>query len=195
MLAKVIGLSKGGVVSAQKVLAYLGRDGADQAHELAQFGAPEMGAINSEASLITAEDRLEVANLWDYMVSCSPGIRSNPFYHVALNWQEGEHPDKEQVQEACFHAMHALGMEGCDAVWAIHRDTDNAQRWQAEPHFKFDLTIKTCLPFHTKPEACHFDLEPFKCDHVVFDPAFDIHLTHIWIGNTILTGFSTNGSE
>lgn len=125
MLAKVIGLSKGGIVSAQKVLAYLGRDGADQAHELAEFGAPEMGAINSEVTLITAEDRLEMANLWDYMVSCSPGIRSNPFYHVALNWQEGEHPDKEQVQEACFHAMNALGMEGCDAVWAIHRDTDN----------------------------------------------------------------------
>lgn len=125
MLAKVIGLSKGGIVSAQKVLAYLGRDGADQAHELAQFGAPEMGAINSEVSLITAEDRLEVANLWDYMVSCSPGIRSNPFYHVALNWQEGEHPDAEHVQNACKHVMQALGMQECDAVWAIHRDTDN----------------------------------------------------------------------
>lgn len=125
MLAKVIGLSKGGIVSAQKILAYLGRDGADQAHELAQFGAPEMGAINSDVNLVTAEDRLEVANLWDYTVSCNPGIRSNPYYHVALNWQEGEHPNTEQVREACFHAMHALGMEQCDAVWAIHRDTDN----------------------------------------------------------------------
>ncbi|MBU3640998.1 TraI/MobA(P) family conjugative relaxase [Polynucleobacter sp. Fuers-14] len=125
MLAKVIGLSKGGVVSAQKVLAYLGRDGADQAHELAEFGAPEMGAINLDADLVTAQDRKDVAELWDYMVSNNHGVRSNPFYHVALNWQEGEHPDAEHVQNACKHVMQALGMQECDAVWAIHRDTDN----------------------------------------------------------------------
>lgn len=125
MLAKVIGLSKGGVVSAQKVLAYLGRDGADQAHELAQFGTPEMGAINLDADLVTAQDRKEVAQLWDHMVSCSSGIRSNPFYHVSISWQEGEHPTAEDVQKTCLYAMRALGMEQCDAVWAIHRDTDN----------------------------------------------------------------------
>ncbi|MBU3595081.1 relaxase/mobilization nuclease domain-containing protein [Polynucleobacter sp. 86C-FISCH] len=125
MLAKVIGLSKGGVVSAQKVLAYLGRDGADQANELIQFGTPEMGAINLDANLITAQDRKDVAELWDSMVSNNHGIRSNPFYHVALNWQEGEHPDAEHVQNACKHVMQALGMQECDAVWAIHRDTDN----------------------------------------------------------------------
>jgi hypothetical protein len=125
MLAKVIGLSKGGVVSAQKVLAYLGRDGADQADELAQFGTPEMGAINLDADLVTAQDRKDVAELWDCMVSNNHGVRSNPFYHVALNWQEGEHPDAEHVQNACKHVMQALGMQECDAVWAIHRDTDN----------------------------------------------------------------------
>lgn len=125
MLAKVIGLSKGGVVSAQKVLAYLGRDGADQADELAQFGTPEMGAINLDADLVTAQDRKDVAELWDSMVSNNHGVRSNPFYHVALNWQEGEHPDAEHVQSACKHVMRALGMQECDAVWAIHRDTDN----------------------------------------------------------------------
>ena len=125
MLAKVIGLSKGGVVSAQRILAYLGRDGADQADELAQFGTPEMGAINLDADLVTAQDRKDVAELWDYMVSNNHGIRSNPFYHVALNWQEGEHPDAEHVQNACKHVMQTLGMQECDAVWAIHRDTDN----------------------------------------------------------------------
>lgn len=125
MLAKVIGLSKGGVVSAQKVLAYLGRDGADQAHELAEFGTPEMGAINLDADLVTAQDRKDVAELWDYMVSCNKGVRSNPFYHVSISWQEGEHPTSEDVQKTCLHAMRTLGMEQCDAVWAIHRDTDN----------------------------------------------------------------------
>lgn len=125
MLAKVIGLSKGGIISAKKVLSYLGRDGADQTLELAQFGSPVMGTINLDVDVITAHDRQEVARLWDDMVFDHPTIRSNPFYHVSINWQEHEHPSAEQAQEACLQVMRALGMGECDAVWAIHRDTDN----------------------------------------------------------------------
>ena len=52
-------------------------------------------------------------------------FRGNPVYHVAVNWQEGEHPPAAQVERACQHVMKALGFEACQAVWSIHRDTDN----------------------------------------------------------------------
>jgi hypothetical protein len=52
-------------------------------------------------------------------------FRGNPVYHVAINWQEGEHPTPEQAQRACEGVMKSLGFEECQAVWSIHRDTDN----------------------------------------------------------------------
>lgn len=52
-------------------------------------------------------------------------FRGNPVYHVALNWQEAEHPTAAQAERSCRHVMKALGFEECPAVWSIHRDTDN----------------------------------------------------------------------
>jgi hypothetical protein len=52
-------------------------------------------------------------------------FRGNPVYHVALNWQEGEHPTAAQVERSCQQVMKALGFGECQAVWSIHRETDN----------------------------------------------------------------------
>jgi hypothetical protein len=52
-------------------------------------------------------------------------FRGNPVYHVAINWMEGEHPTVAQAERASRHVMKALGFEECQAVWSIHRDTDN----------------------------------------------------------------------
>ncbi len=52
-------------------------------------------------------------------------LRGNPVYHVAINWMEGEHPTLRQAERASQHVMDALGFGECQAVWAIHRDTDN----------------------------------------------------------------------
>ncbi len=50
----------------------------------------------------------------------------DPVYHCILSWQAGEHPTDEQVIEAAKAAQKAVGMEGHQYVYAIHRDTDNA---------------------------------------------------------------------
>jgi hypothetical protein len=52
-------------------------------------------------------------------------FRGNPAYHVAITWQEGEHPTRPQAQHACEHVMKALGFQECPAVWALHRDSGN----------------------------------------------------------------------
>nr|WP_298160102.1 TraI/MobA(P) family conjugative relaxase [Ferrovum sp.] len=52
-------------------------------------------------------------------------FKGNPVYHVAINWQDGEHPTPEQARHACDHVMKALGYEEHQAAWSIHRDTDN----------------------------------------------------------------------
>lgn len=124
MLAKVINIKKSGLVSAKKVLAYLGRDQLDQADELAQFGPPQMGTINDDGLINSPEDRETMAEYWDGLTRSS-GSKSNPLYHVSINWQEGEHPTAEQAEKACMHVMKALGFDECTAAWALHKDTDN----------------------------------------------------------------------
>ena len=52
-------------------------------------------------------------------------FRGNPVYHVAITWQEGEHPTRTQAEHACEHVMKALGFHECQALWALHRDTGN----------------------------------------------------------------------
>ncbi len=124
MLAKVINIKKTGPVSSKLLLAYLGRDQPDQADELAQFGPPQMGVINDDGLINSQEDRETMAEYWDSLTQCS-GIKSNPLYHVSINWQEGEHPTAKQAEKACLHVMKSLGFDECTAVWALHQDTDN----------------------------------------------------------------------
>ena len=52
-------------------------------------------------------------------------FKGNPVYHVAITWQEGEHPTAQQAEQACKHVMDALGFADHQAAWATHRDTDN----------------------------------------------------------------------
>jgi MobA/VirD2-like, nuclease domain/Large polyvalent protein-associated domain 7/TraI-like middle domain len=52
-------------------------------------------------------------------------FRGNPVYHVALNWQQGEHPTAAQADRSCRQVMKALGFEDCSAVWGVHRDTEH----------------------------------------------------------------------
>ncbi len=124
MLAKVINIKKSGPISAKAVLAYLGRDQPDQAEELAQFGPPQMGTINDDGLINSREDREEMAEFLDSLTRCS-NAKTNPLYHVALSWQEGERPTAQQAEKACIHVMDSLGFQDCVAVWALHQDTDN----------------------------------------------------------------------
>src|SRR5690606_209437 len=49
----------------------------------------------------------------------------NPVEHYVLSWQQGEHPDAPQAEEAARMFLETLGLERCQAIWALHANTDN----------------------------------------------------------------------
>lgn len=53
------------------------------------------------------------------------GRVKDPVYHAVISWKEGEHPSDKQMFEAGHAAMKAVGMDGHQYVFAIHRDTEN----------------------------------------------------------------------
>lgn len=133
MLAKVITLthSRGGK-GFGPVLRYLLRVG--QRKDSPSCPTPDSGHLHfgEEPFWSTKEDPRayaeDVAQLFDAQTRECRGrgrFRGNPVYHVAINWKEGEHPTRKQAERASQHVMRALGFGECQAVWSIHRDTDN----------------------------------------------------------------------
>ena len=82
-------------------------------------------------------------------------FNGNPVYHVAINWQEGEHPTPQQAEHACRHVMKELGYGDHQAAWAIHRDTDNDH---------VHLIIN-----RVHPEKLNAISPPFKKDYFILD--------------------------
>ena len=82
-------------------------------------------------------------------------FKGNPVYHVAINWQEGEHPSAKQAEHACRHIMRELGFAEHQAAWAIHRDTDNDH---------VHLVIN-----RVHPEKLIAVQPPFKKDYFILD--------------------------
>ncbi len=50
---------------------------------------------------------------------------ADPISHYVISWAEGEHPSREQVDQAVSIVLSELGLEGHQAIYALHRDTDN----------------------------------------------------------------------
>ena len=82
-------------------------------------------------------------------------FKGNPVYHVAITWQEGEHPTAQQAEHACKHVMDALGFGEHQAAWATHRDTDNDH---------VHLVIN-----RVHPEKLIAVQPPFKKDYFILD--------------------------
>ena len=133
MLAKVITLAHGRAGNGfGPVLRYVLR--VDQQRATSNRSPPECGHVQP-AQLpywSAAEDAKayteDLAQLFDEQARhCrSRGrFRGNAVYHVAINWMEGEHPTRRQAERASRHVMHSLGFGQCQALWAIHRDTDH----------------------------------------------------------------------
>jgi len=132
MLAKVITLTHGRAGNGfGPVLRYLLR--VDRRGD-SPSPTPESGHLHltQEPFWSLAEDSREyardLAQVFDEQARQCRGrgrFRGNPVYHVAINWMEGEHPTLRQAERASRHVMQALGFGECQAVWALHRDTDN----------------------------------------------------------------------
>ena len=50
---------------------------------------------------------------------------ADPTNHYVISWAEGEHPTPEQVEQAADIVLAELGLEGHQAIYALHRDTDH----------------------------------------------------------------------
>ncbi len=128
MIGKVITLNKktgGARRGFGPVVAYIARDAPDSEGRTQEpIAAAEMGLINLDADQAPPDARALIAQLMNATAARSKGLRTNPAYHVALSWREGEHPTIPQVDHAVQHVMKALGMAECQVLWALHRDTD-----------------------------------------------------------------------
>lgn len=50
---------------------------------------------------------------------------NDPVYHCVISWQAGERPTDKQMVDAAKAAQAAIGMDGHQYLYAIHKDTDN----------------------------------------------------------------------
>lgn len=125
MLAKVINLTKsaaGKSVGFGPAIKYVFRDDKPGDHGI------EGGQVNMDCDLETRADRDVAIDLLNHdakKVEKNGRFKGNHVYHYSLSWKEGEHPTKEQIHESVEHTLKALGMQECQSVYAIHRDTDN----------------------------------------------------------------------
>ncbi|MDR0652568.1 MAG: relaxase/mobilization nuclease domain-containing protein, partial [Synergistaceae bacterium] len=49
----------------------------------------------------------------------------NPVMHLLLSWREDETPEREQVLEAVRITLDEMNLSQCQAVYALHQNTDN----------------------------------------------------------------------
>ncbi|MGO9444245.1 MAG: TraI/MobA(P) family conjugative relaxase [Thiobacillaceae bacterium] len=126
MIGKVIALRKRSAAKGafRDAVNYIAREGPDDLPQ-DRIPASDMGVINLDADVDTAEDRRNVWSAMNATALTSQRLKGSPVYHLLLSWQEHEHPGREQVMQAVRHVMCALAMAECEAIWAIHRDTIN----------------------------------------------------------------------
>ncbi|MDR1508637.1 MAG: relaxase/mobilization nuclease domain-containing protein, partial [Synergistaceae bacterium] len=49
----------------------------------------------------------------------------DPVMHLLLSWRENENPTQEQVNKAATITLDELNISQCQALYALHRNTDN----------------------------------------------------------------------
>ncbi|MBN8744555.1 MAG: relaxase/mobilization nuclease domain-containing protein [Thiomonas arsenitoxydans] len=185
MLAKVIKLKneRGGRVSAHHGVQYIFREGGEE-HTLERDVVG--GSFNLELGDLDLADPLDRAlaiRMMDYTAEAGRlrnRFTSNPFYHYAISWREGELPTSEQCREAAAHTLKALGMDENQAVWGLHTDREHhwhihilANRVHPEklnlsgpPKFDFLVLDKACRELELMQGWAHD-----KGPHVVIDGA------------------------
>ena len=50
---------------------------------------------------------------------------ADPINHYVISWAEGEHPSREQVDQAVGIVLEELGLKGHQTIYAAHRDTNH----------------------------------------------------------------------
>lgn len=103
------------------IVKYITRDDNDK-----EINPADIGVCN-----LPLEDPAEMALNIDMMDIAAKKTQTNgkfkgdPVYHLVLSWREEDSPTRKQVADCVEYTLKSLGMEECQAVWAIHRDTDD----------------------------------------------------------------------
>jgi hypothetical protein len=172
MLAKVIKLrnERGGRVSSRRGVEYILREGGKE-HSLEYPVAG--GSFNldlGDIDLSDTRDRVLASQMMDYTADTGRRLNqfsSNPFYHYAISWREGEHPTPEQCRAAAAHTLKALGLHENQAVWALHTDRDH--------HWHIHILANRVHPEHLNLSG------PPKFDYLVLDRACrELELAQGW---------------
>ncbi|WP_158006251.1 TraI/MobA(P) family conjugative relaxase, partial [Acidithiobacillus thiooxidans] len=126
MLGKV-GKSRVGAKSAGKspfadLVNYVAREADGKGREVDK---EEMGVLNLDADVEDMDLVIRQMNMAAAKTAKNGKFKGDPVYHLILSWQEGDKPTPKQVKDCVQHTLKALGMAECQAVWAIHHDTDN----------------------------------------------------------------------
>ena len=122
MLSKVIKLSNAGKnVGFGHVIKYVFRDVKNLENgDREPIGEVEGGQFNLDCDMNTPEERAQAAEFMNHTAKKADKqgrFQGNPVYHFSVSWKEGEHPTKQQTEEAVAHTLKALGMDKCEAVW------------------------------------------------------------------------------
>lgn len=128
MLGKVITLKKDGptargFIEAVRYVARVGPEAEERGQEPVE--AQDMGLVNLGGELASADDLDALAAAMNATALRSRRFKGNPVYHLALSWQVGERPSRIQAAAVAGKMLSALGMSECEALWSLHRDTDN----------------------------------------------------------------------
>ncbi len=85
--------------------------------------ATEKCVYHGARGFITAERSMQLSEM---IALSEDATRSkNTVEHFMLSWREGEKPTPEQIEELITIWLAEMGLNGCQAVYGLHEDTDN----------------------------------------------------------------------
>ena len=116
MIGKKIRNPKKSATKAERITALLEyvRDPGDQTEKCVYSGARGFVSVSAAGQMA------------EMIALAHEAARSrDPITHYVLSWQEDEHPAKQQIERAVDICLAELGMEGHQAVCALHTDTDH----------------------------------------------------------------------
>ncbi len=125
MIGKKIPARGGGgkVARIDNLVAYVtdpgGHADPDRPGEMGPEKCVYSGAVGFIATDLAAQ-KAEMAAL-----ALAAPQSADPITHYVVSWAEGEHPSREQVDQAVSIVLSELGLEGHQAIYALHLDTDN----------------------------------------------------------------------
>jgi Relaxase/Mobilisation nuclease domain len=114
MVGKRAKASGGGGGSGAKSMAEYIADEKQQGKKVLEYGG---------VGFIFDDPKLQKQEL--IALASSNSRAKNPVNHYILAWKEGEQPIRKQIDEAVQITLDEMGMQGHQAMYCLHGDTDN----------------------------------------------------------------------